>query len=513
MQLVRVAHVGPGLRADGRDRRCIERADPVRELGIGAAESHGARPPLLERRVVQERIGVGVQDLVRHHRRRRGLDRDGADLTALDLAEDRAQAVGVHRLVETVGERLVDERVLRRLDRTGVVVAAGGLCRKDRGQQILGPHALDVHRHALAAVVSEQRERARHVPAPARPEHRSLQRRLDEIVLERRDANHVKDVGEREAVLLAERKHDAVVGRRRLQLEVEGDAEALPEGEPPRAVDRAAERGVHDELHAAALVEEPLGDDRLAGGDDAEDDERVAHVGRELLRAVRVEAAFGAEPGDRFGGRGGRAIQNVFRDVRTQIRHRLRQLARPRRRLAGPERDRRRLLSRVLHAHGAVLDPPDAPGVIAEQEDVAPHALDREVFVDLADTGFGRLFDDVVVGGVGDGAPARDRGEARAAPALHGAMDEIAMEVRRAPAAARGDALGEHLEYVVEGLPLESAVRPGSAGEGVEVVLADVVGGGGDRDHLLRQDVERLLGEPETIELAGTDGADGRRRL
>ena len=74
-------------------------------------------------------------------------------------------------------------------------------------------------------------------------------------------AQHLEDGLEREAVLRAEREQDAVVGRRRLQLEVEGAAEALAQRHAPGAVDAAAERRVDDELHAARLVEEPLGDD------------------------------------------------------------------------------------------------------------------------------------------------------------------------------------------------------------------------------------------------------------
>ena len=69
------------------------------------------------------------------------------------------------------------------------------------------------------------------------------------------------DVGELEAVRGGERQHDGVLGRGRLQLEVEGAAEALAQRESPGAVDAAAEGRVDDELHAAGLVEEALEDD------------------------------------------------------------------------------------------------------------------------------------------------------------------------------------------------------------------------------------------------------------
>ena len=69
-------------------------------------------------------------------------------------------------------------------------------------------------------------------------------------------------VVKREAVLRTEGQHHGVVVRRRLELEVERHAELLAQREAPRAVDPAAERRVDDELHAAAFVEKPLGDDR-----------------------------------------------------------------------------------------------------------------------------------------------------------------------------------------------------------------------------------------------------------
>ena len=48
--------------------------------------------------------------------------------------------------------------------------------------------------------------------------------------------------------------------RRQMQLEIERDAEALPQCEAPRAVHAHTERRVHDQLHAARLVEEALED-------------------------------------------------------------------------------------------------------------------------------------------------------------------------------------------------------------------------------------------------------------
>ena len=63
-----------------------------------------------------------------------------------------------------------------------------------------------------------------------------------------------------------EREQNAVVRRGGLELEVEAPAEALAKREAPGAVDAASERRVQDELHAARLVEEALGDDGACVG-------------------------------------------------------------------------------------------------------------------------------------------------------------------------------------------------------------------------------------------------------
>src|SRR6185295_1054388 len=85
-------------------------------------------------------------------------------------------------------------------------------------------------------------------------------------------------------------------------------------------------------------------------------------------------------------------------------------------RLAEPERDGRWRTLRVFDTDLAHLDAADAPRAVAEQENVAAHALHGEIFVDLADEDAGRFLDDVVVGGVRDGAAAGDRREPGAAP-------------------------------------------------------------------------------------------------
>ena len=101
----------------------------------------------------------------------------------------------------------------------------------------------------------------------------------------------LEDVGEREAVLLGEGDVDAVVGGGGLQFEVEAAAEAFAECEAPGFVDAAAEGSVEDELHAAAFVEETLGDDGGFGGDGSEDGAAGDDVGDELAGSGFADAA------------------------------------------------------------------------------------------------------------------------------------------------------------------------------------------------------------------------------
>src|SRR5258706_10969901 len=155
----------------------------------------------------------------------------------------------------------------------------------------------------------------------------------------------MEDVSEREAMLFAERDIQAVVGGRSLQLEIEGTAEALAQGEAPSFVDARAERSMDHELHAAAFVEEALGDDGRLRGNCSQQRAAGHDVFHGLLGARIVEAAFDFEPvccgknacggffvGSRRGSREKRAdLLCESRDVRGE-------LIRARWRFATPER-------------------------------------------------------------------------------------------------------------------------------------------------------------------------------
>src|SRR3970282_20679 len=100
----------------------------------------------------------------------------------------------------------------------------------------------------------------------------------------------------------AERKQDAVVGGRRLQLEVEALADTLAERHAPGAVDPAAEGRVDDQLLPAGFVEEALGDDGGEwGGGGPRRGDRGDVVARQL-RPAPIEGAFVHQPERSFPG-------------------------------------------------------------------------------------------------------------------------------------------------------------------------------------------------------------------
>ena len=247
----------------------------------------------------------------------------------------------------------------------------------------------------------------------------------------------VEDVGEGEAVLLGEGDVDAVVGGGGLQLEVEAAAEAFAEGEAEGFVDAAAEGSVEDELHAAAIVEETLGDDGGFGGDGSEDGAAGDDVGDELLCAGFADAAFFDEPrdgGGDFGLRGGdvaRAdVGGEGGDLFAEFADAVAEDGGALRGFALPEGQGGRGAVGVFDEDAAGgFDALDAPAGVAEEDDVAGAGVDGEVLVECGDLDAFGLEDDVVEVGVGDGAAVGDGDHAGAAAGVEMVLDAVAKEV------------------------------------------------------------------------------------
>src|SRR5262249_42280675 len=159
---------------------------------------------------------------------------------------------------DAVLDGLAYQRMIRDFTIPGDVLETGRRVGERCGEQVVRLHSLELWRHLLAATVARNREGDGCVPAPARAEHRGLQKGLDQDVANRVRMEEFEDVLERERVLWAKREQEAIFGGRGLQLEVELTTEPLPQRQSPGAIDPAPERRMNDELHAARFIEEPL---------------------------------------------------------------------------------------------------------------------------------------------------------------------------------------------------------------------------------------------------------------
>ncbi len=264
----------PCLLAHAPDRFGVERSQLVGALDAeGTAGEHRLRAALLERRVVEEGVGLRGEDPGGERRRLGRVDRATLDPPVAKPPQDVEEAVDVHRLVQTVLDGLANDGVVdRHLDvarREGL--AAGHHVGEGLDEQVVGPHSHQGGRRALAAAHAVDEERARHVPPPPGLEHGGGEERLHEQVARRLRVQVVEHLFEREAVHRPEGEDDRLLVGRGLKLEAERTAEPLAQGEAPRPVDPPPERGVQHELHPTALVEEALEHDALLRRYAAED--------------------------------------------------------------------------------------------------------------------------------------------------------------------------------------------------------------------------------------------------
>src|SRR5215471_19211780 len=93
---------------------------------------------------------------------------------------------------------------------------------------------------------AQQGQRAAGVPTPTRGEKRRCKNGLLEDASQGIGVEKMKDVGERETVLLAQRNIQPIVSGGGLQLEIERAAKSLAQSQAPSFVDAAAKRGVDD---------------------------------------------------------------------------------------------------------------------------------------------------------------------------------------------------------------------------------------------------------------------------
>ena len=184
-----------------------------------------------------------------------------------------------------------------------------------------------------------------------------------------------------------------------------------------------------DQLHAAGFVEEALEHERVEGRQNPQRGVTRGQVFDQLLGGGLDDPGLVDQPAHDV--LASLASREASGDLSPQPRHRLRQFVGAARRLAEPERDGRRHPRRVLDAHGAALHALNAISGVAELEDVAGHAFDREILVDRADDLIFGFEQYLIVGIVGDRPARGQRGQPRAAPAAQHVVDRIVMDQAR----------------------------------------------------------------------------------
>ena len=285
VEFVGTAHFGPGVASHGVYGLGVEASQVARDRGVEpAAVPDGVGPPLLKGRVVQEGIGPGVEDLFGHGRGLAEVPGVHVHVSGLHRLQDRLQRIDVHGLVQAVLDRLADQGMVRHLPVARDVLQARDLVGEHLGDQVLGHGPLYLRRHPVAAPAAQHGQGGRRVPAPAHLEHGRVEEGLDQDLADGLGVEVAEDVVQGEAMGGAQGQDDGILVRRGLQLEVEGPAETLAQGQSPGPVDPASEGAVEHQVHVAGLVEEPFRHQVLLGWDDAEGCLGRAQVLRDLRR-------------------------------------------------------------------------------------------------------------------------------------------------------------------------------------------------------------------------------------
>ena len=225
---------------------------------------------------------------------------------------------------------------------------------------------------------------------------------------------------ERKTVRRTKRKNYRIFSSRGLQLKIKLAAETFAQRQAPGAIEPAAKRRMHDELHAAAIVEETFEDEIVLRRHDAQHHLGAGQILDDLFgRRARdadvvsqiLNRRFEIDLCHRWSARPAvcswlpRQTASAYRtlDVATlmalwsciagvteidsvrhvcpQPRNRNRQLMRARRRFAQPEGNRRRLTVRIFDTHLALLDSQHSPGSVSQLKNVALQTFNGEVFI------------------------------------------------------------------------------------------------------------------------------------
>ena len=228
-----------------------------------------------------------------------------------------AQAVDVHRLVQAVVERLVDQRMVGRLDRADLVVAAGELGGEDGGEQILGAHALQRHRHACgrrlkrssaSARVAFQRQRLPNIGATSaactRSSRNACERTMPKTLSSGKLCCSPSDRTMPSSVAAACSSKSKLTQKR------------LRSARPKARLMRPPNGACRTSCMPPAFVEEALGDDRVERRHGAERRQRAARrSGRSARRRRRRRAPRSSASAPRRRARGARTATSRRRSA------------------------------------------------------------------------------------------------------------------------------------------------------------------------------------------------------
>ncbi|MNP37226.1 hypothetical protein D3C76_1306610 [compost metagenome] len=155
----------------------------------------------------------------------------------------------------------------------------------------------------------------------------------------------------------------------------------------------------------------------------------------------------------------------------------------------------------IFHPYAAWLDAQDAIRGVAQLEDIAGNALHGKVFIDAADVQRLRFQQHGVVGVVGDGAAAGQRGQLAATSATQRAAHCVTVQVGTAHTLAAVVALGEHAQQGLVMVLVKLGVRCGLA-QAIQQFLFVPGLVAGFCDDLLGQYIQRCPGDVQCVQFA-----------
>ena len=85
-------------------------------------------------------------------------------------------------------------------------------------------------------------------------------------------------------------KVQTIIGGGCLQFKIEGPTDLLAQGHTPRAVNPGPKRRMYHQLHAAALIEEPLGHNLGLGRDNSQDSLTFFKISNQLSAGFFVNS-------------------------------------------------------------------------------------------------------------------------------------------------------------------------------------------------------------------------------